>query len=69
MKEQSSITRPKIILCPVCDEKEIVDEGTTGKASHKCGKCGRFIEYDYNLMTAKVIEPIKGVGRRMNATT
>lgn len=64
MKKQSSIVNPKgIIECPVCGEKEVVDEKASGKVSHKC-KCGHLIESDYDNMTAVEIRPTRGVTRQ-----
>lgn len=68
MKENTRITRPKVLFCPVCKEPEIVDDGTSGKASHRCGTCGRYIEYDYDSMTAREIRPIKGLTKLINAS-
>ena len=68
MKEDTRITRPKVIFCPVCKEAEIVDHGTSGKASHRCGTCGRYIEYDYDSMTAREIRPIKGLTKLINSS-
>ena len=60
MKEQSSITSIKgYIICPICGETEVVEEGASGKVSHRCA-CHRFIESDYDLMTAREIKPIRG---------
>ena len=66
MKGYTSITSPRIILCPVCKEAEIFDAGTSGMTSHKCGTCGRYIEYNYDSMTAREIRPIKGLARILN---
>ena len=63
LKEETSINNIKgFILCPICEAKELVEEGTSGKSSHKCN-CGRYIEYDFDSMTARVIKPVRGATR------
>ncbi|MDO4977889.1 MAG: hypothetical protein Q4E53_11575 [Eubacteriales bacterium] len=55
MKVRGNIPYP---CCP--KEKNVVYEGAKGKNSSKCPRCGRFILFDYDQMTAAVIGQVKG---------
>ena len=44
--------------CP--KESMMVYVGTRGRASVKCPKCGKFVEFDYDSMTSKPGEAIRG---------
>ena len=69
MKEQSKFDKYKgIIYCPWCNAKEFVEKGASGKVTHKC-RCNRIIESDYDRMTARLIEPIRGGAKFLTAAS
>lgn len=47
------------IECPYCRDKTMVMNGAHGKASHRC-KCGTFLLFDYDRMTAERAGPLRG---------
>ncbi len=47
------------IQCPFCRDKAMVKRNTHGQATHRC-KCGKFILFDYDTMTAEQAEPLRG---------
>lgn len=54
-----------IISFPCCiKEKIVVYEGTYGISSNKCPRCGKYAIFDYENMTSKRAETVKGVSHR-----
>lgn len=47
------------IKCPFCQDKAMVRKNAHGQASHRC-KCGKYLLFDYDNMTAKPAAPIRG---------
>ena len=47
------------IKCPFCRDKTFVKKNAHGQASHRC-KCGKFILFNYDSMTAKEAVTIRG---------
>lgn len=49
------------ITYPCCPkEKNLVYEGAHGKNSCRCGRCGKFLLFDYDKMEANIISAVKG---------
>lgn len=55
-----------MIQFPCCEkEKIMVYEGSSGKCSIKCPKCGRYAIFDYDKMTAVPGEILRGAAHRL----
>lgn len=54
-----------MIPYPCCPKhKAGVEPDAHGKATHPCPKCGKFVEFDYDKLTAKVVSPTRGASHR-----
>ena len=38
--------------------------GASGKATHPCPRCGKFIEFDYDKMSARVTKAERGASQK-----
>lgn len=55
-----------IIKCPLCEKsKTIVYSGTVGMSSSQCPICKRYIEYDYDHMSAAISTALKGATKQL----
>ena len=55
-----------IIKCPFCNKsKNIVFKGTVGMSSSQCPICKRYIQYDYDHMSAAISNAIKGATQQL----
>ena len=55
-----------MISFPCCQkEKIIVYEGSSGKCSIKCPRCGHYAVFDYNEMTAVIGKTLRGAVHRL----
>ena len=50
------------IPCPICGAKAMVKKDAHGQASHPC-KCGQFLLFDYDKMTAIPIKSYRGMSK------
>ena len=47
-----------MIPYPCCPQyKAGVEMSAHGRASHPCPNCGKFVEFDYDNLTAKIVKP------------
>ena len=54
-----------MISYPCCPKnKEMAYESARGRVSSKCPNCGKFVVFDYDLMTAEIGEPARGATHR-----
>lgn len=54
-----------MIAYPCCPKhKAGVEPDAHGKATHPCPNCGKFVEFDYDELTAKIVPPVRGVSHR-----
>ena len=53
------------IQCPCCKNKTMVEKGAKGRVIQKCS-CSRFILFDYENMTARQCQSIKGATAYFN---
>ena len=54
-----------MIPYPCCPQhKAGVEMSAHGRASHPCPNCGKFIEFDYDNLTAKIVKPFRGAAHR-----
>ena len=51
------------IPCPFCGKKALVKWDAHGQASHPC-KCGQYLLFDYDAMTAEPTKPMRGAVKR-----
>lgn len=50
-----------MIPYPCCPQhKAGVEISAHGKASHQCPNCGKFVEFDYDNETARVVNAYRG---------
>lgn len=51
-----------MITYPCCPQKKaVVEYNAHGCATHPCPNCGKYIEFNYDTMKAKVVKPLRGV--------
>ena len=56
-----------MIHYPCCPQyKAGVEMSARGKASHQCPNCGKYVEFDYDGETARVVKPSRGASHRFN---
>lgn len=54
-----------MIIYPCCaNKKAMVKCGASGKATHPCPQCGKFIEFDYDRMSARVTKAERGAAQK-----
>lgn len=54
-----------MIPYPCCPQyKAGVGTSAHGRASHPCPKCGKFVEFNYDNLTAKIVRPSRGAAHR-----
>ena len=54
-----------MIAYPCCtNKKAMVKYGARGKATHPCTQCGKFIEFDYDEMSAHITKAERGATQR-----
>lgn len=46
------------------NKKAMVKFGASGKATHPCPQCGKFIEFDYDTMSAQITRAERGATQR-----
>lgn len=50
-----------MIKYPCCPKKKAaVEYNAHGCATHQCPNCGKFVEFNYDDMTAKVVNAFRG---------
>ena len=55
-----------MIQFPCCtNNKALVHKGASGKASIPCTRCGKYILFDYDIMTASIISAAKGAVHKL----
>lgn len=54
-----------MIQYPCCSHKALVYEGASGKVSIPCTRCGKYILFDYDKMTASIGGAAKGAVHRL----
>lgn len=56
-----------MIPYPCCPQyKAGVEMSAHGRASHPCPNCGKFVEFDYDNLTAKIVKPFRGAAHRFH---
>lgn len=59
-----------MIIYPCCSNKKaMVKFGASGKATHPCPQCGKFIEFDYDTMSAQITRAERGATQRFKTIT
>lgn len=54
-----------MIAYPCCrNKKAMVMYGASGKATHPCPRCGKFIEFDYDKMSARITKAERGASQK-----
>lgn len=48
--------------CPEC--KAGVEMSAHGKASHPCPNCGKFVEFDYDKESARIVSACRGASNK-----
>ncbi len=68
MNKKNSTRAAGMIPFPCCQkEKVIVYEGSHGKASCKCPRCGKFAVFNYDTMTAEISVPLRGAAHALQS--
>jgi len=62
MREAASVYKG-VIECPRCKEKTVVEDGSHGCVSIRCGNCRKYIRLNLDEMTAKEAGAIRGLTR------
>lgn len=56
-----------MILYPCCPRNKAgVEVSAHGRASHPCPNCGKFVEFDYDNLTARIITPTRGASHKFH---
>lgn len=56
-----------MILYPCCkSEKIVVYEGSSGKCSIKCPRCGHYAVFDYDNMDSNPGQTLRGIAHELN---
>ena len=54
-----------MIPYPCCPQhKAGVEMSAHGKASHQCPSCGKYIEFDYDKETARIVKAYRGASNK-----
>lgn len=54
-----------MITYPCCPQKKAaVKYNAHGCATHPCPRCGKYIEFNYDSMEAKIVKPFRGASNR-----
>lgn len=54
-----------MISYPCCPKNKVMAYASArGRVSTKCPNCGKFVVFDYDLMTAEIGEPARGATHR-----
>jgi hypothetical protein len=54
-----------MIPYPCCPQhKAGVELSAHGKATHQCPNCRKYVEFDYDNRTAKLVKPLRGASNR-----
>lgn len=54
-----------MILYPCCPQNKAgVEMNAHGRATHPCPTCGKFIEFDYDNGTAKIVKACRGASNK-----
>ena len=56
-----------MIPYPCCPQRKAgVENSARGRATHQCPNCGKYVEFDYDALTAKVIKPKRGASHKFS---
>lgn len=54
-----------MIPYPCCPQyKAGVEFSAHGRATHRCPNCGKYIEFDYDKLEAKIVSPSRGASHK-----
>ncbi len=56
-----------MIPYPCCSQhKAGVEASAHGKATHQCPNCRKYVEFDYDKRTARIVKPSRGASNKFN---
>lgn len=54
-----------MISYPCCPQRKAgVEMSARGRATHQCPNCGKYVEFDYDEGTARIINACRGASNR-----
>lgn len=63
----SAVKLKGMIPYPCCPQKKAaVEMGASGCATHQCPNCGKFVEFNYDLMQARRVNAYRGAVNKYN---
>jgi len=63
----SAVKLKGMISYPCCPQKKAaVEESAHGRATHQCPNCGKYVEFNYDDMTARRVNAYKGAANKFS---
>lgn len=54
-----------MISYPCCPQRKAgVEMRAQGRATHQCPNCGKYVEFDYNNETARIVNACRGASKK-----